>query len=137
MTTPQPQSLQVPELTEELDRIAEDYDRYLQFIPEQFCSMCESHGDVIVPNSEESSKEQYPWFCTECEDASEVINLRQMLIAEIEEGLALQRRELETEIEKLPTRKITVYENIDNPRQYVLEEVDKKAILALLQKEGI
>lgn len=80
---PQPE----PQLTDELDRIKEDYWTYSQYIPEQYCQMCDS-SENIVPNDELESKEKYPWFCTECEDASEVINLRQMLVAEIESELA-------------------------------------------------
>jgi len=57
--------------------LLEEMEQYSKFIPEQYCTMCECHDDWITENGEEESKEKYPWFCTQCEDASEIINLRE------------------------------------------------------------
>lgn len=94
----------------EQERIAEDFQQYLQFIPEQYCQMCESTSEDydIVPNSEESSRKQYPWFCTQCEDASEVVDLRAMFVAEVEEENKLSHALGVTEGRELERRRILV-----------------------------
>lgn len=72
-----------PLIDQAVERLIEENGSAIDLIPDKFCSMCEKHGDWIVPNDEEESKEKYPWFCTNCEDASEIINLREQFVGSI------------------------------------------------------
>lgn len=114
-------------VTEELDRIAEDYQQYLDFIPEQYCQMCEKSGDWIVPNDEPESKEQYPWFCTNCEDASKVINLRSILITKIDEELHQKDTECKRRIKEAKQAiKIRIKQIINTNTIFLLPSHTKK-----------
>jgi hypothetical protein len=79
----------------EVETVKEDFAQYIEFLPEGYCTMCDRATGIR--NDEEESKDKYFWFCEHCEDASEIINLKESFVRDIQ----ATREEMKKDKERL------------------------------------